>query len=129
MSEDNTAREYKYQWDWTIPGGGMAHVRCDDFEEFKEAKKNIETLIPATPTTKLIGHAMPDMSVPPFPSYPPRTLKPNPVNEDGEMVCTTCGMILNPEKRIVSKKDGRAWWVRDCPSGDRTHKGMIRPAS
>ena len=41
---DNTGREYRYQWDWNVPGG-MAHVRCDNWDEFKVSKENMETLI------------------------------------------------------------------------------------
>ena len=42
----NEGREYRYQWDWNVPGG-MAHVRCDDWEAFKEARDNMITLIPS----------------------------------------------------------------------------------
>ena len=45
--EDTAGREYRYQWDWNVPGG-MAHVRCDDWETFVQARKNMETLIPQT---------------------------------------------------------------------------------
>lgn len=46
---DNNGREYRYQWDWNVPGG-MAHVRCDDWEEFKAARTNMNKLI-ADPTS------------------------------------------------------------------------------
>jgi hypothetical protein len=43
---DNTdCREYRYQRDWSI-GTGMFHVRCDDWEQFQAAVKNMETMIP-----------------------------------------------------------------------------------
>ena len=42
----NSGREYRYQKDWSI-GTRMFHVRCDDWEEFKQAVKNMDTLIPA----------------------------------------------------------------------------------
>lgn len=43
----NTGREYRYQADWQI-GTRMFHVRCDSFEEYKEAIKNMETTLPST---------------------------------------------------------------------------------
>jgi hypothetical protein len=42
---DNSAREYRYQHDWSI-GNQMFHVRCDDWEDFKEACENMETILP-----------------------------------------------------------------------------------
>ena len=42
----NEGREYKYQADWSL-GNQMFHVRCDDWEAFKEAKENMETLLPS----------------------------------------------------------------------------------
>jgi hypothetical protein len=47
MSEINNGREYRYQADWSI-GTRMFHVRCDDWEDFKEACENMETILPAT---------------------------------------------------------------------------------
>lgn len=35
-----------YQKDWTV-GNQMFHVRCNDFESFKAAVKNIESMIPS----------------------------------------------------------------------------------
>lgn len=43
----NDGREYRYQVDWQF-AGLMYHVRCDDWEEFKTAKQNMETLLPKT---------------------------------------------------------------------------------
>lgn len=42
----NDGREYRYQKDWSI-GTRMFHVRCDDWEEFKTAVKNMDSIIPA----------------------------------------------------------------------------------
>jgi hypothetical protein len=44
---DTTGREYKYQRDWSI-GTQMNHVRCDDWEDFKEAVANMESILPKT---------------------------------------------------------------------------------
>jgi len=108
-------REYRYQKDISM-GGVMYHVRCDDWREFIEAVNNIAVLVKeeipvavSTPST-----------VPPSPVYP--TINVN------AGICKTCGAPTLPEKRIVGK-DGRAWWVQDCSTGDKTHKGPIRPAS
>lgn len=103
---DTTGREYRYQVDYTLPTGRMYHVRCDDWTEFQEAVKNIEGIIPAiaTPTPVI------------------------PTQQTGTLACEICGRPLSAEKRIVSKKNNRAYWVRDCTSGDRSHKGTIRPA-
>lgn len=108
--EDKKGREYRYQVDYTLPGGKMYHVRCDDWTEFQNAVLNIESLFNAAPLTP------PKKSV-------------SPIESEGTLACETCGLPLSPEKRIISKKDGRAWWVRNCPSGDLSHKGTIRPAS
>lgn len=35
-------------------------------------------------------------------------------------VCATCDRPCNARKSI---KDGK-WWVHDCPSGERSHKGI-----
>ena len=43
---DNQGREYRYQRDWSI-GGQMFHVRCDDFAEFEEAVRNMESILPS----------------------------------------------------------------------------------
>lgn len=43
----NDGREYRYQADWQI-GTRMFHVRCDDFEEYKESVKNMESMLPST---------------------------------------------------------------------------------
>ncbi len=40
-----TGREYRYQADWQFQGQ-MYHVRCDIWEEFLEAKKNMESVLP-----------------------------------------------------------------------------------
>lgn len=41
----NEGREYRYQMDWTLPNGKMAHVRCDDWDEFKTACNNMAYLV------------------------------------------------------------------------------------
>ncbi len=41
----NDGREYRYQVDWQFQGQ-MYHVRCDDWEIFKEAKANMEAILP-----------------------------------------------------------------------------------
>lgn len=43
----NEGREYRYQKDWSI-GTTMFHVRCDDWEEFKTAVKNMEGILTQT---------------------------------------------------------------------------------
>lgn len=40
----NDGREYKYQRDWSV-GSQMFHVRCDNWDEFKEAVDNIKTML------------------------------------------------------------------------------------
>lgn len=40
VNMENQGREYKYQADYN-KDGVMLHVRCDDFEEYKEACENI----------------------------------------------------------------------------------------
>jgi len=47
MEVDNRGREYKYQKSWTI-GNEMLVVRADNWEDFKEAKENMETMVPKT---------------------------------------------------------------------------------
>jgi len=42
---DTTGREYHWQADWSI-GNRMFHVRFDDFAEFEQAVKDMESLIP-----------------------------------------------------------------------------------
>lgn len=44
---DNTGREYRYQKDWSI-GTTMFHVRCDDWESFKESVANMESILTQT---------------------------------------------------------------------------------
>jgi hypothetical protein len=113
----NEGREYKYQADFTL-GGQMYHVRCDDWDEFQTAVTNIKDtyILDAdlgTVTTKTYNT--------PYSKAP----YPTPASESA---CKTCGAETLPEKKIQGK-DGRSWWVRDCSTGDRTHKGPIRPAS
>jgi hypothetical protein len=110
---DNNGREYRYQADWSL-GSQMYHVRADDWTEFQDAVKNIrDTYLTEEIPVKQVA--------------PPFSANPYPTPE-GESACKTCGAATLPEKKIVGK-DGRSWWVRDCSSGDRTHKGPIRPAS
>lgn len=40
----NDGRDYRYQRDWTV-GTQMFHVRCDEWETFKEAVDNMNTMI------------------------------------------------------------------------------------
>lgn len=113
----NEGREYKYQADITV-GGQMFHVRCDTWEEFEEACANIgisSTVVTAKATVAVETPKAPYSAAP----YP---------TPEADQPCKTCGAPTLPEKRIVGK-DGRAWWVRDCSTGDKTHKGPIRPAS
>lgn len=109
---DNQGREYRYQADWTV-GSQMFHVRCDDWDEFQEAVKNVKDtyLTDEVPVRKL----------------PPVANAPYPTPQS-DAACKTCGAPTLPEKRITGK-DGRSWWVRDCTTGDKSHKGPIRPAS
>lgn len=43
---DKQGREYQYQADWSI-GNRMFHVRCDDWDSFKNSVDLMETLIPS----------------------------------------------------------------------------------
>lgn len=113
---DNQGREYKYQADYSL-NGKMFHVRCDDWADFQEATKNIED-------TYLVGANLGTVTTTPVAPY---AAAPYPT-PDAESACKTCGAPTLPEKKIVGK-DGRSWWVRDCSTGDRTHKGPIRPAT
>lgn len=113
MRDGTFGREYRYQVDYTIRNR-MYHVRCDDWLDFKEAVKNLEDDYITTDESQVIPPIKP-------------TLSANPATP--AIGCEICGQALLPEKRIVSKKDGRAWWIRDCSSGDRSHKGLIRPAT
>jgi hypothetical protein len=113
---DNSAREYRYQADFSL-SGEMYHVRCDDWDEFKDAVANIKTEYIKVPAA----------TTPVTPSYN-NQYNPPPPSVEGDAPCKTCGAPTLPEKKILAK-DGRAWWVRDCSTGDRTHKGPIRPAS
>ena len=61
---EDQGREYRYQKDWSV-GGEMFHVRCDVWEDFLQAVKNMQNLVPkahafpedtgatATPETKV----------------------------------------------------------------------------
>jgi len=92
----------------------MFHVRCDDWESFQDAVTNIKDkyVVAAAPVAPV---ATPYSKAP----YP---------TPASDAACKTCGADTLPEKRIVGK-DGRAWWVRDCVTGDKSHKGPIRAAS
>lgn len=102
-------KDWKYQWSSKDNNGEIIVVRADTQEELlKEvewAKSHFSSNLPPTGTT------VPSSPIPTNPAA----------------LCKTCGAATLPEKRITAK-DGRAWWVRDCSTGDRTHKGPIRPA-
>lgn len=98
----------KYQMDWTA-GSKMFHVRSDDWTDFVSAIRSMETQVPEV-----------QVAPPVTPAYAPGAA----ASGGG---CKTCGGPVLPEKRIVGK-DGRAWWVSDCATGDKSHKGPIRPA-
>lgn len=116
----NEGREYKYQADYSL-NGKMFHVRCDDWIEFQDAVKNIED-------TYIVDSGMGTVATTTYtPPTTPYSKAPYPTAE-GEQPCKTCGAPTLPEKRIVGR-DGRAWWVRDCSTGDKAHKGPIRAAS
>lgn len=100
---NNTGREYKYQVDYSL-AGKMYHVRCDDWEDFKEAILNIESILPNDQVAAETPHS------------------------DTGARCKTCGANVLPEKRITGR-DGRGWWVQECVTGDKSHKGPIRPAN
>lgn len=113
-------RDYGYQADLSIDNR-MFHVRADTQERFEEIIAYFENnygvsfkkpLVPETPAVAAtVPPAAPGVAAP--------------------AQCAICGMALLPEKRIVSTKTGvaKAFWVRDCSSGDQTHKGPIRPAA
>ena len=105
-------REYRYQADWSF-GSQMFHVRADDWSDFQKAVKNVRDTYLDPPVTEV--------------ELPPVARAPYPTPEV-EGACKTCGAPTLPEKKITGK-DGRSWWVRDCTTGDRTHKGPIRPAA
>lgn len=113
---DNQGREYRYQADYTF-NGKMFHVRCDDWVLFQEAVKNIED-------TYIVDSGIGEVKTIDLPTY---SQAPYPTPE-ADSACKTCGGPTLPEKRIVAKT-GKAYWVRDCATGDRSHKGPIRPAS
>lgn len=123
---DNQGREYRYQADYSA-GGQMFHVRCDDWEEFKIACDNVGIAYETIKETVTTTTFNPGIAINPVAPTAPYSANPYPTPE-GESACKTCGAPTLPEKKIVGK-DGRSWWVRDCTTGDRTHKGPIRPAS
>ena len=114
---DKQGREYKYQVNYTA-NGKMYNVRCDDWKEFTEAIAEME---------KAFSISFASTPTPPTPT--PTTYYPTPASmpSTAPEACKTCGNATLPEKRITGK-DGRSWWVRDCSTGDKTHKGPIRPA-
>lgn len=103
-----TGREYGYQADITV-GNRMFHVRADTQTRFEEIVDYFEENYGVT-----------------FHSSAQATLPVTSTPVTGG-VCKTCGAATLPEKRITGK-DGRSWWVQDCSTGDKTHKGPIRPA-
>lgn len=96
--------EYRYQWSNSMQGE-IVVVRSDTWEDLLLDIEKARTQFSMTHTPKKTIHA-----------------------EEEESRCKTCGFPLLAEKRIVSKKSGKAWWVRNCSSGDRDHEAVFRPA-
>lgn len=96
----NDGREYRYQADWQI-GTRMFHVRCDDFEEYKEAVKNMESTLPSTKDfpndTGNLAHT---------------------ATEPDQGTCPKCGAPLV----MATKKDGTPYKKCSTNKWDRIHK-------
>lgn len=110
---ENNGREYRFQIDFKTADGSMFHVRADDLADYMAACEELG--IPY----KYDG----EVKKPETPAFVDHTAIP--VVD----TCATCGAALLPEKRIVAHATGKAFWVRDCSSGNRDHKGPIRPAA
>jgi len=77
----NDGREYRYQKDWSLDGE-MYHVRCDEWDVFIEAKKNMETLIPTN-------------DIKPVVSQP---VTPQPIQQTTLGNCPKCGSKMGVSK-------------------------------
>ena len=58
----NDGREYRYQKDWSIDSQ-MFHVRCDEWDVFKEAVANMTTILPINGDKAVVSQPIPSQLV------------------------------------------------------------------